>query len=142
MADVFEEVEEQLRSDQYLTAARRLLPWAIGLLVAGLAIAGGYWAYTDYQTRQAGKAAESYALAMESYAKGDKAAAFTQFGTVTEVGSRGYKALALMQQGAMGIVYGRNVVQHRDPTGMTRALMAIVHDGATAADAARFIKAV
>jgi hypothetical protein len=101
VADVFEEVEEQLRSDQYLTAARRLLPWAIGLVVAGLAIAGGYWAYTDYQTRQAGKAAESYALAMESYAKGDKAAAFTQFGTVTEVGSRGYKALALMQQGAI-----------------------------------------
>ncbi len=41
----------------------------------------------------------------------------------------------LMQQGAMGIVYGRNVVQHRNPTGMTRALMAIVHDGA-APDAA------
>ncbi len=37
----------------------------------------------------------------------------------------------LMQQGAKGIVYGRNVVQHRNPTGMTRALMAIVHDGAT-----------
>ena len=101
MADVFEEVEEQLRSDQYLTAARRLLPWFIGLVVAGLAIAGGYWAYTDYQTRQAGKAAESYAQAMESYAKGDKASAFTQFGVVAEVGSPGYKALALMQQGAI-----------------------------------------
>lgn len=37
----------------------------------------------------------------------------------------------LMQQGAMGIVYGRNVIQHSNPTGMTRALMAIVHDGAT-----------
>lgn len=37
----------------------------------------------------------------------------------------------LMQQGAMGIVYGRNVIQHRNPAGMTRALMAIVHDGAT-----------
>ena len=37
----------------------------------------------------------------------------------------------LMQQGAMGIVYGRNVIQHRNPTGMTRALMAIVHDNAT-----------
>jgi len=36
----------------------------------------------------------------------------------------------LMQQGAKGIVYGRNVVQHRNPTGMTRALMAIVHNGA------------
>ncbi len=34
---------------------------------------------------------------------------------------------ALMQQGAAGIVYGRNVVQHAHPERMTRALMAIVH---------------
>jgi fructose-bisphosphate aldolase, class I len=34
---------------------------------------------------------------------------------------------ALMEQGAAGIVYGRNVIQHPDPAGMTRALMAIVH---------------
>jgi len=38
----------------------------------------------------------------------------------------------LMQQGAAGIVYGRNVIQHEAPAAMTRALMAIVHDGATA----------
>lgn len=36
----------------------------------------------------------------------------------------------LMKQGAKGIVYGRNVVQHLDPGGMTRALMAIVHGDA------------
>ena len=47
----------------------------------------------------------------------------------------------LIQQGAAGIVYGRNIIQHPDPAGMTRALMAIVHDGATAAQAAGFIKA-
>lgn len=37
----------------------------------------------------------------------------------------------LMRQGAKGIVYGRNVVQHSDPPAMTRALMALVHDDAT-----------
>lgn len=37
----------------------------------------------------------------------------------------------LMQQGAMGIVYGRNVIQHAHPAAMTRALMAVVHNGAT-----------
>ena len=42
---------------------------------------------------------------------------------------------ALMAQGARGIVYGRNVVQHANPGGMTRALMAIVHDGASPDDA-------
>jgi class I fructose-bisphosphate aldolase len=47
----------------------------------------------------------------------------------------------LIQQGVAGIVYGRNIIQHADPAGMTRALMAIVHDGATAKAAAKFIKA-
>jgi len=45
----------------------------------------------------------------------------------------------LIQQGAAGIVYGRNVIQHQNPSGMTRALMAIVHDGATAAQAAKLL---
>ena len=47
----------------------------------------------------------------------------------------------LIQQGTAGIVYGRNIIQHADPAGMTRALMAIVHEGVTAAAAAKFIKA-
>lgn len=47
----------------------------------------------------------------------------------------------LIAQGAAGIVYGRNIIQHADPAGMTRALMAIVHEGATAAEAARKIGA-
>lgn len=38
---------------------------------------------------------------------------------------------AVLGHGAAGIVYGRNVIQHADPAGMTRALMAVVHDGAT-----------
>ena len=46
---------------------------------------------------------------------------------------------ALIAQGAAGIVYGRNIIQHANPAGMTRALMALVHDGATAADAARHL---
>jgi len=37
----------------------------------------------------------------------------------------------LMRQGARGIVYGRNVIQHPNPGAMTRAFMAIVHDDAT-----------
>ncbi len=47
----------------------------------------------------------------------------------------------LIGQGAAGIVYGRNIIQHSDPAGMTRALMAVVHDGVTPAQAAKFIKA-
>ncbi len=37
----------------------------------------------------------------------------------------------LLEQGAAGIVYGRNVIQHPNPKGITKALMAMVHDGAS-----------
>ncbi len=45
----------------------------------------------------------------------------------------------LIKQGASGIVYGRNIIQHPDPAGMTRALMSIVHEGASASAAAKLI---
>jgi DhnA family fructose-bisphosphate aldolase class Ia len=41
----------------------------------------------------------------------------------------------VMRQGASGIVYGRNVIQHQSPARMTRALMALVHENATAEQA-------
>jgi fructose-bisphosphate aldolase, class I len=44
------------------------------------------------------------------------------------------RTYGLMQQGVKGIVYGRNVIQHANPAGMTSALMAIVHEGAAPAD--------
>lgn len=45
----------------------------------------------------------------------------------------------LMRQGARGIVYGRNVIQHPNPGGMTRALMAVVHEGTSPEAALRMI---
>lgn len=54
-----------------------------------------------------------------------------------ELLDRTYK---LMKQGVKGIVYGRNVVQHANSGGMTRALMAIVHDGAKPEDVIAWVK--
>jgi fructose-bisphosphate aldolase, class I len=50
------------------------------------------------------------------------------------------RTAAIMQQGAAGIVYGRNVVQHDNPGAMTRALMAIVHDGVSAEEAGNHLR--
>ncbi len=54
-----------------------------------------------------------------------------------EILSRTY---TLMQQGASGIVYGRNVIQHEDPVRMTEAFMAIVHKQATPEQAIRIVR--
>ncbi|WP_244364255.1 class I fructose-bisphosphate aldolase [Paenibacillus cellulositrophicus] len=51
-----------------------------------------------------------------------------------------YRTVELMKQGASGIVYGRNVIQHPNPAAMTSALMAIVHEGAGAEQALAILK--
>lgn len=45
----------------------------------------------------------------------------------------------LMDQGAKGIVYGRNVIQHDKPKEMTQALMAVVHKGSSVKDALKIL---
>jgi class I fructose-bisphosphate aldolase len=45
------------------------------------------------------------------------------------------KSAALMRQGAMGMVYGRNIYQHANPSAVVRGLMAMIHEGADAATA-------
>jgi class I fructose-bisphosphate aldolase len=44
------------------------------------------------------------------------------------------KSAALMRQGAMGMVYGRNIYQHANPGAVVRGLMAIVHHDASGED--------
>ena len=47
----------------------------------------------------------------------------------------------VIDAGARGIVYGRNIIQHVDPAGMTRALMSLLHTDATVDEAAAMISA-
>lgn len=51
------------------------------------------------------------------------------------------RTYTLMQQGAKGIVYGRNVIQHPQPAKITRALMAVVHDGSSPEEALNALEA-
>jgi DhnA family fructose-bisphosphate aldolase class Ia len=45
------------------------------------------------------------------------------------------KSYAFLQQGSMGLVYGRNIYQHPNPTLITKAFMAMIHEGVTAEEA-------
>jgi DhnA family fructose-bisphosphate aldolase class Ia len=49
------------------------------------------------------------------------------------------RTIELLKQGASGIVYGRNVIQHPNPKRMTEAFMAIVHKGADVEAAMRIV---
>ena len=50
------------------------------------------------------------------------------------------RTLGLLEQGASGIVYGRNVIQHDNPAGITKALMAVLHEGASLEEALNIVK--
>ncbi len=50
------------------------------------------------------------------------------------------RTIELMKQGARGIVYGRNVIQHENPRAMTQSLMAVVHDNADLDQAMSILK--
>jgi DhnA family fructose-bisphosphate aldolase class Ia len=79
----------------------------------------------------------------------------TQYGQVIKAASRvpilvrgGGKAseeeifsrtIELMKQGAKGIVYGRNIIQHEKPKEITEAFMAIVHKGADVKEAMKIL---
>ena len=47
----------------------------------------------------------------------------------------------LIKQGVSGIVYGRNVIQHDNPAGITRALMAMLHEDASVSEALALVSA-
>jgi class I fructose-bisphosphate aldolase len=46
---------------------------------------------------------------------------------------------AVLMQGAAGIVYGRNIIQHQNPAGITKALLALLHHGASVDEASGLI---
>lgn len=108
MVDVFEEVEEQLRADRYRDMLRKGWPWALAVLVLGLAIWGGVWGWSRYQADAAAKASTAYVRALELMGKGDVAGAEKAFVEVGGSSAKGYRALGLMQQAGLKVRSGDN----------------------------------
>lgn len=77
MTDLFEEVEEQLRSDRYKQFARKALPWMLGIAAVVLVAFLGYWGYDSYRNNQIAKASETYSAAMDAFVAGDRDKAST-----------------------------------------------------------------
>lgn len=100
MTDLFEEVEEQLRSDRYKQFAQKVLPWMLGIAAAALVAFLAYWGYQSYQTKQISEASEKYAAAMDAMVAGDRNKAVQLWGDVAKSNAKGYKALSLMHLGA------------------------------------------
>jgi hypothetical protein len=101
VADLFEEVEEQLRSDRYRALALRAWPWVATALAAGLLAWLGWWGWNHYRQTQIDKASEEYSDGLNALQQGRVDQAQSLFGDVAKSSARGYRSLALMHLGAI-----------------------------------------
>ena len=101
MVDVFEEVEEQIRSDHYKALALKILPWGVGALVAALAVYGAFAGYNSYRDKASAKASESYSKALEAFDQGRSAEALSLWTEVSKSPSKVYRSLSLQHLGAL-----------------------------------------
>lgn len=103
MADIFDEVEEDLRADR----AQQLLKRYGGVLVAVAVLvvvgAGGWQAWQWYDGRRNAAVAQEYLAAMQvADTKGaGKQAAVADFATVADKAGPGYRSLARLQAAAL-----------------------------------------
>jgi hypothetical protein len=98
VADVFEEVEEQLRSARYETIVKKGWPWLAGALVVGVLATLAVWAWNNHQAAESAKASEGYQAGLDALAKRDSKTAEARFAEIAASGPPAYKAMALMQQ--------------------------------------------
>lgn len=118
VVDIFEEVEDGLRSERYRRLARTWLPLIGGILALALIAALAHWGWQSYETSRAAKASVTYEQAMEAMgdrndaatapeerlrASGRAKAAFTE---VSRTGNGAYKSLAFQQLGALALEDG------------------------------------
>jgi hypothetical protein len=101
VVDLFDEVEEQLRTDRYKSLALRAAPWVSGLLIGALLVALGVWGWQTWQQNQIHHASEDFDAAVTVLNNGDRTAAFNRLNGLAHNGPAAYRALALMEQGGL-----------------------------------------
>lgn len=107
MTDIFEQVEEELRSDRYKRLARTWLPVVGGILVLALIAALGWWGWQSYESSRAANASVAYERGIEALQANDPAAAETAFAEAEREGNGAYKSMALAQRAGLALAANR-----------------------------------
>lgn len=106
MSDVFEQVEEELRSDRYKRLARTWLPVVGAVLGVALVAALAFWGWDSWQSSRANQASAAYDRGIEALQAGNEAGALAAFTEAGEKGNGAYKAFALQQQAGLAVSKG------------------------------------
>ena len=94
MADIFREVDEDLRHERYLKLWRRWRYWLLGVGVAGLGAAVAYVVLADAQESARKAEGQQFAAAMEEIQAGRSAEAADRLAMLAADAETGYAALA------------------------------------------------
>lgn len=103
MVDVFEQVEEELRSDRYKRLAKTWLPVVGGVLAIALIAALSWWGWDSWQTSRADKASVAYSRGVEALQANNASGAEAAFAEAEKAGNGAYRALALMQRAGLAV---------------------------------------
>jgi len=98
VADVFNEVEEQLRAARYTAIVQKGWPYAAVALVLVLLVTLGVWGYTQNSRSDQAKASMTYDQGLQALATQDLGGADAKFASLAASAPAGYRTLALMQQ--------------------------------------------
>jgi hypothetical protein len=107
VVDVFDQVEEELRSDRYKRLARTWLPVAGGVLLVALIAALAWWGWQKMETSKADKASIAYQRGLESLEANNLVGADAAFVQAADEGNAAYKALALQHRAGIAVQQNR-----------------------------------
>ena len=101
MADIFQEVDEEVRKDRYQELWQRHGRQAIGVVVLLVALAAGWVAWDNYRLSQRMEQGGRYEAAMDLARGGDTGAAIDAFAALAPDAGAGYAALAGLRAAAL-----------------------------------------
>lgn len=107
VTDVFEQVEEEIRSERLKRLARNWLPVVGGILLVALVAALAWWGWQSFQTSRAHAGSVAYQRGLEALQSGDAAGAESAFAEAEQKGNGAYKALALQQRAGIAVAANR-----------------------------------
>jgi hypothetical protein len=101
VADIFTEVDEDVRRDRAFQLWKRYGNYVVGAAVVVVIATAGFVAWRDYDRKQIYAEAARFAAASELQAKGNTAQALAAFGAIVRDGRPGYAQLARLRQAAI-----------------------------------------
>lgn len=101
MADIFQEVDEEVRRDKTLEQARKYAPWVVAGMIAIIAVVGGLNYWRHYQQSQRLAASEKFIAAMELVSRGERDNAAKAFAEMAATAAEPYATMARLREGGL-----------------------------------------